>query len=407
MDPALWIFVVVYLGMALGGLPWLKLDRSGIALLGAVLFCSLGGMTLQSAWNAVDAPTLSLLLGLMLLSAQLRLGGFYARITRRIAADGPAPERLLLSVMLAAGLLSALLTNDVICLGMAPALVDIAHRRGLDPVPLLLGLAAASNLGSAATILGNPQNLLIGQALDVPFLGYLAVGAPPAVLSLLFAFAVIRRAYRGRFLRAEPPRSEPDRPFDRWQTGKGLVLLVLLVVALCFEPLPRAVLCLLCGGATLCSRRLHARDLMGEIDWPLLVLFAGLFVVHAGLQQAGHPERWLQAATTAGLDLRDPDALFWVTATGSNLVSNVPLVMLLLPFSAGPEAAAVLCLASSFAGNLLLFGSIANLIVVEQAQRLGVSPRGRGWFAEHMRLGVPITLGSLAIAWAWLRVCAG
>ena len=212
MDPALWIFVVVYLGMALGGLPWLKLDRSGIALLGAVLFCSLGGMTLQSAWNAVDAPTLSLLLGLMLLSAQLRLGGFYARITRRIAADGPAPERLLLSVMLAAGLLSALLTNDVICLGMAPALVDIAHRRGLDPVPLLLGLAAASNLGSAATILGNPQNLLIGQALDVPFLGYLAVGAPPAVLSLLFAVAVIRRAYRGRFLRAEPPRSEPNRP---------------------------------------------------------------------------------------------------------------------------------------------------------------------------------------------------
>ena len=399
------IFVAVYAGMFFGGVPGLRIDRSGVALLGAVLLVVMGSVTLEGAWQSIDAATLCLLFGLMLLSAQFRLGGFYSRVTQAIAARPTSHRRLLAELVFLSGALSALLTNDVACLAIAPVLVDVCHRRRLDPVPFLLGLAAASNTGSCATLLGNPQNLLIGEALHLSFAGYLRDGLPPALLGLWFTWWVLQRSYRGRFERAPIGTLGPDVAFDPAAAQKGTALLMLLVLGLLFCPLPRATQALLAGGGVLLSRRLSTRSLLQLVDWPLLVLFAGLFVVNGALLASGYPEQWLSLSASWGFDVREPVALFAVTALGSNVVSNVPLVMLLLPAADHPQAGPFLALASTLAGNLLLIGSIANLIVVEQARRCGVTPQSGSWARVHFRTGLPITVGTIAIAamWLWLR----
>ena len=405
MDTAvLIVFAAVYAGMLLGEIPGLALDRAGVALLGAIALVAAGRFTVGQAWNAVDVPTLALLLGLMVVSAQFRLGGFYARVSLWLAEYDAAPAMLLGLVVAVAGLLSALLANDVVCLAMAPVLATGCARRGLDPVPFLLALAAAANVGSAATLIGNPQNMLIGQTLGLSFRGYLLDALVPAVLGLGVAWAVIAWRYRGQWSRpVRLTRTEQrDLAFDRWQTAKGLAVLGALVLVFLFAPIPREAAALTAAGLLLLSRRMASRDILGQVDWHLLVLFVGLFVVNQALLGSGMLERGLDALRSSGVDVARPAWLFGVTVVLSNLVSNVPAVMLLLPAARGhAQAGPILALASTLAGNLLIVGSIANIIVVDQAGRLGVPI---GW-RQHARVGVPVTLLTLALAagWLWLR----
>jgi len=398
------VFAAVYLGMLLGEIPGLALDRAGVALLGAIALVASGRLTVGAAWSAVDVPTIALLLGLMVLSAQLRLGGFYARVSGWLAGHEGSPERVLALLVAIAGLLSALLANDIVCLAMAPILAAGCARRGLDPLPFLLGLAAAANVGSAATLIGNPQNMLIGQTLRLSFHGYLLDALVPSLLGLGAVWAVIAWAFRGRWRRAVTlTRTEQrDLAFDRWQTGKGIAVLAALVAVFLFAPVPREAAALTAAGVLLLSRRTASRDILGLVDWNLLVLFVGLFVVNHALLQSGMMADAVGGLRRAGIDLGRAPWLFGVTVVLSNLVSNVPAVMLLLPAALRhPQAGPILALASTLAGNLLVVGSIANIIVVEQARRLGIAI---GWRA-HARTGVPITLVTLAIAagWLWLR----
>jgi Na+/H+ antiporter NhaD/arsenite permease-like protein len=392
------IFAIVYVGMVLGELPGLRLDRSGIALLGALALVATEQVTPAAAWAAVDVPTIALLFGLMVVSAQFRLGGFYAAVTRRVVASEVSPAALLALVIATAGALSAVLANDIVCLAMAPLLVEGCSRRRLDPVPFLLALACAANVGSAATLIGNPQNMLIGQRLNLSFAGYLLDAAPPAVLGLGVVWAVIRARFGGRW--SAPTTCEPVRPpaFDRLQTGKALAVLVLLVIGFLVAPVPREVLALAAAGILLASRRTASRDLIGLVDWPLIVLFVGLFVVNFALADSGALAQASDALRRAGVDVGRPGILFVVTVVLANLVSNVPAVILLLPQASYLKAGPVLALASTLAGNLLIVGSIANIIVVEQAAILGVRI---GW-REHARTGVPVTIVTLAIAALWI-----
>lgn len=386
--------------MILGELPGLALDRSGIALLGAIAILASGRLTLEDAWLAIDAHTLALLFGLMVVSAQFRLGGFYTETVRRLAAHAPGPETLLLWVVVAAGALSAVLANDIVCLAMAPVLIEVCTRRQITPAPLLLALACASNVGSAATLIGNPQNMFIGQSLQLSFAGYLLDGGPPAVLGLAVTWMIIRSQWRGRWSDTPSVRVDERRPpaFDRWQTAKGLAMLTVVIVVFLFTTWPRDIVALAAAGVLLLSRRMASREMIGLVDWHLLVLFMGLFVVNDAVARAGVLDEMFARLASTGIDLSRPEWLFAITPLASNLVSNVPAVMLLLPAATGPDAGAVLALASTFAGNLLIVGSIANIIVVEQAARLGVSIDWRA----HARTGVPVTLTTLAIAAAWL-----
>ena len=396
------VFAFVYLGMMLGEIPGLALDRTGVALLGALALVASERVSPAAAWAAVDVPTVALLFGLMVVSAQFRLGGFYGWLTRRVARLEVSPAVLLGLVVAVTGGLSAVLANDIVCLAVAPLLVEGCARKGLDPVPFLLGLACAANVGSAATLIGNPQNMLIGQRLHVPFARYLADAAVPAALGLAVVWAVVASSVRGAWQRPTPiPRVE-EPSLDPWQTGKGAIVLGLLLIGFLAGSFPREVLALAAAAVLLMSRRMASRDLLGMVDWHLLVLFVGLFVVNFALADSGTLGLAARAFGGAGLDTTHPGILFPLTVVLSNLVSNVPAVMLLLPQATHPLAAPVLALASTLAGNLLIVGSVANMIVIDQAARLGV----RITWKQHARVGVPVTLLTLGIAAAWLVVLA-
>jgi Na+/H+ antiporter NhaD/arsenite permease-like protein len=276
----------------------------------------------------------------------------------------------------------------------------VCAGRRLNPVPYLLALACAANIGSAATLIGNPQNMLIGQTLQVSFSGYLLDGGPPALAGLVVVWAVIAALFRARWHRDSTPIAVEAPAFDRWQTVKGLIVTIGVVAAFLLTAWPRELVALAAAGVLLVSRRLASRDMIGLVDWHLLVLFIGLFVVNRAIAQSGLVGGWLMLSRMAGADLTDAPVLFTVTAVLSNLVSNVPAVMLLLPAARDATDGAVLALSSTLAGNLILVGSIANLIVVDQAARLGVTIDWRC----HARIGVPVTMVSLVVAAAWLAI---
>lgn len=394
------IFIVVYLGMLLGGLPFLQLDRTGVALLGAIALIIGGAASEEQAARAIHLPTLILLFSFMVLSAQMRLGGFYTWVTRRVAARSLSPAMFLGVLIAAVAAMSAIFSNDIVCLAVAPVLVDVCARRGLNPVPYLLALAAAANVGSAATLIGNPQNMLIGETLKLSFAGYAAEALIPVLLSLCATWGIVCWRAAGRWHGGQPddrPREELPA-FDVWQASKGLSVTAALVLAFLLAPWPREIVALAGAGLLLMSRRLHSNKMLGLVDWELLILFVGLFVVNDALFRTGLAAEGMSLLAAAGISASEPAPLFLLTFLLSNLVSNVPAVMLLLPAVSGPYGGTLLALVSTFAGNLLIVGSIANIIVVDAARRRGVLI---GW-RTHAAVGVPVTCASLLICALWL-----
>jgi Na+/H+ antiporter NhaD/arsenite permease-like protein len=399
------VFATVYVGMFLGGLPKLKLDRTGVALLGAIAVIPLTGWTVTEAAQTVDLPTLVLLFAFMVVAAQMQLGGFFGAVTRGVGAlpwSGPA---LLAALIAVTGGLSAVFSNDVVCLAVTPVVLQLCRQRGLPPAPFLIGLACASNIGSAATLIGNPQNMLIGSLLKLHFGDYLLRALGPVLLSLVLLWVWLAHG-TGRAAwaeRAPPTGSASEGPaFDTWQTAKGLSVAAALLVVFLFTDFPRELAALIGAGVLLLSRRLHSAEVMGFVDWSLLLLFIGLFVVNHAFQTTGLAAEAVVWGATQGLHLQDPGTLTVVAVLLSNLVSNVPAVMLLLPHlgSSPQEAGMLLALVSTLAGNLLLVGSIANLIVVDLAAKQGVAIDWR----QHLHLAAPAALGSLAVTLLWLMM---
>ena len=395
------VFGVVYLGMFLGGLPRLRLDRSGVALLGAIAMIALSGMGVVEAAQAIDLPTILLLFAFMVISAQMRLGGFYAALTRRVGAL-PLPDPALLAALIAiAALLSAVFSNDVVCLAMAPIVARLCLRRGSNPLPFLIGLACAANIGSAATLIGNPQNMLIGSVLKLDFADYARQALVPVLISLvlLWGWLVCVPQVRDETLAPSAPVPQ-DPPFDGWQTAKGLLVAGVLMGVFLTQDGPHEVMALVGAALLLLSRRLASAEFMKLVDWPLLILFMGLFVVNHGFEQTGLAARAVAWLGERGVHLSDPGPLMVVGVALSNLVSNVPAVMLLLPHLSGqPQAGVLLALITTFAGNLLLVGSIANLIVADLARQQGIVIDWR----RHATIGLPVTALSLGVTWIWLR----
>ncbi|MCC7017983.1 MAG: anion transporter [Rhodospirillales bacterium] len=401
---AVLIFLLTYAGVAVGDVPGLKLDRTGIAFLGAIAMAVAGIVPLDQLGAAVDLPTLLLLYALMVVSAQLQLSGFYTWIALRITTLVQRPRLFLWIMMLTSAVLSALLANDIICLAFTPVLTVALLSAQMNPLPFLLGLALSSNIGSAATIIGNPQNMLIGQAGRLHFGQFLLWCAPPALLALAVGYVLLAWLYRGRFTQqganaAALPHDWPD--FNRWQSTKGLLLTTVLI-ALFFTPIPRELSAMTVAGILLCSRYTHSRSMLELVDWHLITLFCGLFVVIHGIAAVNVPVYLIDLLERYGIALDNLYILTGASTVLSNLVSNVPATMLLIQFldRANPVPWYALAVSSTFAGNLIVIGSIANLIVIEQAKRYGVEIS----FGEHARTGIPVTLLSLVVLIGWIYV---
>ncbi len=397
------IFFITYIGIAIGGIPLMALDRTGIALLGAITMIVANNFSPEQALLFIDAPTILLLFSLMVIAGQLKISGFYAWLVVKLYFLMQRPKMFLAVVIVVSGVLSAFLVNDVICLALTPILILGLKRAGLNPVPYLLAMAAASNIGSAATIIGNPQNMLIGQVGRLNFLDFLLWCLPVTVLSLFLVYVVIFVRY-GKWLKIpEEPVLQTDenilKDFNKHQTIKGILFLMILIV-LFFTKIPRELSALVLGGCVLCSRSIQTRKLLANVDWHLICLFCGLFIVIGAINHIEFPAIVMRFLQEKGVDLRDLSILTVASLVLSNLVSNVPAVMLLIQFldQSQPTLWYVLALSSTFAGNLITIGSIANLITIEQAAQYGVTIS----FKEHARIGIPITLGSILVLLVWI-----
>ena len=398
------IFALTYLGIAVGRVPGLKLDRTGIALLGAIAVIIFSGLPTNDVIGFINWPTVLLLFGFFVLSAQLRLCGFFEMVANRISSQLENPARFLMLLMLVTAGLSAFLNHDIVCFVFAPVVATALLRRQMNPVPFLVALAIASNIGGAATLVGNPQDMMIAQIAGLGFAQYVLWCILPVTFALCSSYAIVWALSRRHlaFAAVEPDASAfTPQPFNRAHTIKGLVLLV-LVIAFFFTRFPKEIIALTAAGIHLASPKFRTRDLLGLVDWQILILFMGLFVVTGALQSTGYGQSAVQWLTHNGLNLRSLPILALTTAALSNLIGNAAAVMLLVKLTdvTHPAVACVLALANSFGGSLIILGSVSNIIVVQQARELGIKIS----FREFARLGVPATLAALGGLLAWLMV---
>ena len=399
------VFILSYVLISARRLDWLRFDRPAGALLGAVACVALGVLGPSEALAAVDGATLLLLFGVMGMGAFLGLDGFFDVLEHRLTRFARTPARLLGWMLWGAGGLSALITNDAVCVLAAPLVVRTIARHQLPALPFLLALATGANTGSVATLVGNPQNMLCGLLGGLDYRSHLLLMGPVAVLGLALNHALLAFSFRRELGRARLAEPEPPGVFSAraqltlgviaasavaytlggdlaWTAAAGFVLLMLL-------------------------QRRETRELWPRIDWALLVFFSGLFVVVQGLTESGAP-----AAFFARFPLASGDGtagwlrLGAIFLVGSNVVSNVPFILVVREQMATLDNPAlgweVLAMASTFAGNLTLLGSVANIIVAEAGHEVG----GMG-FWQHLRVGLPLALSTTLMGLGWLLLVAG
>jgi Na+/H+ antiporter NhaD/arsenite permease-like protein len=386
------IFALTYLVLAIGRLPGFRIDRTGATIIGGSAFVGLNLLTVDQAFRSINHDTLVLLFGMMIVVANLRLSGFFGLVSEWVVERAHHPLALLSAIVMVSGVFSAFFVNDTMCIVLTPLVVEIATSLRRNPMPYALAVAMGANIGSVATITGNPQNMMIGSFSGIGYRDFSRALAPVAAIGLLIAILVLAFVYRSEIFdlrRVEVPRRRIR--VNRVLLWKSVVASLGMIV-LFFVGWPVPKVALIAGALLLVTRRVKPEKVYREIDWSLLVLFVGLFVVVAGLENSTFQtdlERLI-----SHLHLENIAVLTIISAALSNLVSNVPAVLLFKPFIphlTDPQRAwLTLAMSSTLAGNLTLVGSMANLIVVQRAR-----PELHITFFEYLRAGVPITVLTL------------
>lgn len=393
------IFLATYFVLAFGRFPGVRVDRTGAAIIGASLMVASGTLTFQDALKSIDWSTIVLLLGMMIVVANLRISGFFRVVSARVVRHAHRPITLLAGIVMVAGFFSAFFVNDTMCIILTPLVLELTLALNRNPVPYLLAVAMASNAGSVATITGNPQNMMVGSLSQIDYLVFAKTLAPVALISLVITFAVIVIVYRHEF-----HRSRFDVPGDMKVRVNAPLMWKSLVVAggmvvMFFVGWPVAQTAIVAGAILLVTRRVKPEKVYHDIDWQLLALFAGLFVVVAGIEHTQVEETLM--AMTQRWKLDHIGVLTLITAALSNVVSNVPAILMLrplIPHLDDPQRGwLIVSMSSTLAGNLTIVASVANLIVVQRAKhavKIG--------FGEYFRAGAPVTVLTLAVGALWI-----
>ncbi len=389
------VFLATYFVIAIGRLPGFRVDRTGAAIIGASLMIAFDVLSFEEAYAAINYDTIILLFGMMIVVANLRLSGFFGAVSAWVVEHAHHPLTLLGAIVTVSGVFSAFFVNDTMCLVLTPLVLEIVTVLRRNPIPYLLAVAMASNVGSAATITGNPQNMMIGAFSGIHYRDFTAALAPVAVAGLACVFAVIAILYRSEFRRIGPMQLEtpPRVRVNRVLMWKSLTASIIMI-SLFFLGLPVPKVALVTGALLLITRRVKPEKVYHEIDFSLLVLFVGLFIVLAGMEKTRFSSEAMSMAADYQLDR--PAILSTFAAILSNIVSNVPAVLVFKPFMpslADPRKAwLVLAMSSTLAGNLTVLGSVANLIVVQRVRReVEIS------FWEYFKVGLPLTAVTIAI----------
>ncbi len=405
MSPDPWItlviVVVTFIGIAVGRYPIIKSNRTTIALMGVALLLATSQVKFKELTSYIDFDTIILLFSMMIINANLKLSGFFNVAAEGITRVTHTPRTLLAAEILAVGVLSALFLNDTICLMFAPFIINLTDALKRNPLPYLIALATASNVGSTATLTGNPQNMIIGTASGISYLDFLLALSPIAILGMGVIWLVMVKMYPYEFGRGASFSIPEEKDLQRNRPLMMKTMLVALTLLIAFlAGAPIALAAFLAACFLLITRRHQPGAVFAEFDWTLLVFFAGMFIVSGALETSG--------VTSTLVDLNALASktnifnLSVITAGLSNIISNVPAVMLLRPVIASMADARLgwltIAAASTLAGNLTLLGSVANLIVAETAERWRINLS----FWEYTKSGIIITLVTLAIAIGWL-----
>lgn len=388
---AIYTFLVLsYLGLALGYIPGLRMNRATIALVGSAFLIALGALSLQEAWQAIDANTIVFLLSMMVVNANLAYAGFFRRSLLLILSLTRSPFGLLIALTFASGILSAIFLNDAIALVFTPLTLSLAQALSLNPIPYLLAIAGATNIGSVATLSGNPQNILIGSFSKISYLNFLSALAPVAMIGLVVQIGLLWILYPD-VRSVKPCQISPisNQRIFKPLFNKSLVVTSGLLIAFAVG-LPLAESALVAASLLLITRRVKPQRILKHVDWNLLVMFSGLFILTRVTQKLNLLQPFTYAVNSTA-------SFLGVTVVLSNLISNVPAVLLLHPLipQGNTQYWLLLAAGSTLAGNLTLFGSVANLIVVEAAATLGYKLT----FWEHLRFGLPLTVCTILIAY--------
>lgn len=413
MNLTLIIFFLVYVVMGLGKMPGFKIDRTGAALVGALAMIVAGSISAKAAWDGIDYRTIGLLFGLMVVSGAFAVSGFYAWITQKVATLPISPPALLGVLIFVSGFMSSLLTNDVVVVAMTPLLVTITMARKLNPVPFLLAFCFAANAGSASTLIGSPQNMIIAERLGLSFNQFVIAAGLPALLSLPMIWGIVGWLYRGRWFLPNTPQpntnisalksSVTSSKLDVLETWKASIVALVVIVAFVADLWPRELVALAGASILLVNRKIASKDVLKQVDGDLLLLIMGLFIVNQAVAATGLPQILLGDLRHAGIDINHPLSLFFSSAVLSNIVGNNPAVMLLAPYldptlGNAPQLGAALALGTGFSSNMIIFGSLAGIIVVEQAAANHV----RISFSDFARCGLPVALFTLIMAALWI-----
>lgn len=384
---------LTYVGLGLGYIPGLRMNRATIALVGSALLIGLGALSLREAWNAIDATTVVFLLGIMIVNANLASSGFFQVAMTVLLRLSRSPLGVLTLLTLGTGILSAFFLNDTIALVFTPLVLELAQALSLNPIPYLLALAAATNTGSVATLSGNPQNILIGSFSGISYLEFMGALTPIALVGLILQIGLLYLLYpQVRSIQPTQGAYLPKPRIYRPLLIKSVMVTTGLLLAF-VAGFPLAESALIAASLLLITRRIKPHRVLQRVDWNLLVLFSGLFILTRITQE-------LDLLSLVSGFTHSSLGLLGVTTLLSNLISNVPAVLLLESLIPPDNTQAWLLLAagSTLAGNLTLFGSVANLITAEAANQLGY----RLTFGEHFRFGLPLTLATLILAYIWI-----
>jgi Na+/H+ antiporter NhaD/arsenite permease-like protein len=396
------IILFALIGIAIGSYPNFRMNRATIALVASTALIIIGAITLDQAFKAIDISTIVLIFSMMILNINLRLSGFFNIITSKIISFAKTPKQLLLLIIFSSGLLSSIFLNDTIVIMFTPLLISVVISLKRNPIPYLVALATSANVGSVATIVGNPQNMIVGILSKISFTQFALKLTPIALIGLAIIWIVIVLVYKSEFGNEKLFAGiEPEYRVYRPLLIKNTIILVIMLIAFNIG-FPIALTAL--GGASLLliTRRIKPERVFLEIDWSLLIFFSGLFIITHTLNEYFISKYFqLNKSIFSGNMVFD---LSLVSAALSNLISNVPAVLLisraLLKINNAENLWLTLAMSSTFAGNLTLLGSVANLIVAESAKRQGI----KLGFMEYMKAGIPITIITMILGIIWLNL---
>ncbi|HPD76997.1 MAG: Inner membrane protein YbiR [Spirochaetes bacterium ADurb.Bin218] len=394
------IFIITYSGIIFTRLPWVNVDRPSAAFFGAVSMILFGILSFDEAIAAIDFNTISLLIGMMIIITVLELDGFFAFVAYQTIKFAKNEKSLLLIIIFTTGISSAFLVNDAVVLLYTPIVISICRNSNINPVPYLIAEILASNAGSAMTITGNPQNMLIGISSGIHYGKFMLHLAPISILSMLAIYLVIKILYKENFKGSKTIKCDINLYKFNYASMKFSVPIFILVIGLFFTGkilgLSIPLIALVGASLILLLGKIKPSVVISRVDWVLIIFFASLFIVVRGFETSGIIEH-IVANWPISNDLKGITILHGISLILSQIISNVPFTIVMLPIlknSAGDLIWLSLASASTLAGNATILGAMANLIVIESAEKLKVKIS----FFEFLKPGLIVTFLSLIIS---------